>query len=1010
MKNWYSKLLEKMTEQERNAFRVNLIVLGAVIVSLPLYVYLALQSGVWQIYAILATVVALLTLLVYTAVLIRRNRANLAMTLIVGGICVLIPEITALISGLGILLGLTLVLLPIMIGQTLSGRYATRVVVTMGVVFGILTMLLDQFASWQRVSYPLLTSAIPYIVVGALLAIGVYFVREFRNFSIQTKLLIGIIALTALSVGILAFVNYTNTRTNLTNNAGAGLKSLANSQAAAISNVLIQEAHVLQSFDLSKLVQDRVDQVNAFYGSDLVFRDANLQRIQELDQQWRAADAANNDNDPLVKATLNSVVATELREFKETFPENTEVFVTDRYGALIAATNRTSDYYQADEDWWKAAFNEGKGAIYFGQPEFDESSKTFGIILAVPIVAHGTNEVTGVMRTTIRIDSVLAILDANVLGGTGHTDLYLPSKQVLTSENQQNLQPADPQALTHLAALIGNKTYDTFTLDGIPSVVSAAQVTSTDPEVQSAIKNLAWVIILDQSQADNLSPVAKQTRTTLLLALLILAVSSVGSVLLAQTFTGRIVRLTAVASEIAGGNLAAQARVEAPDEMGTLAATFNQMSAQLKGTLDGLEQTVADRTSELEAAQEIMAKRALELQSVAEISTKSSQSTNLQDLLQTVVDLTKSSYNLYHAHIYLLDESKSRLVLVAGAGDVGRQMAGEKRTIVLDHPHSLVARAARTGTGVISNDVTKEPDFLPNPLLPLTRAEMAIPVAIAGEVLGVLDVQADYVNRFTNEDIAIKTTLAQQVATSLKNIYQYEETKSALAQSERLFSASERLARVTDLQELTASAVEVLNIPVVNRALLGVFNHDSTGELEGMIVVANWWNGTGHEVTATGTQYSAEALRLLSVFTSPTPTFFDDMYNDERVDAQTQELVKRLNVRALVGLPLFLGSRQIGTLILEAEEMHNFTQDDIRLFSALAPQIATLLESRRQFEQAQRQAEREAMLNAIGQKIQGATSVEAVLQITAREVGRAVGSKQTRVILKDYSLTESHKK
>ncbi|MEW6403140.1 MAG: hypothetical protein AB1649_15180, partial [Chloroflexota bacterium] len=77
------------------------------------------------------------------------------------------------------------------------------------------------------------------------------------------------------------------------------------------------------------------------------------------------------------------------------------------------------------------------------------------------------------------------------------------------------------------------------------------------------------------------------------------------------------------------------------------------------------------------------------------------------------------------------------------------------------------------------------------------------------------------------------------------------------------------------------------------------------------------------------------------------------------------------------------------------EEPHNFTPDETRLFISLAPQIATVLENRQQFERAQRQAEREAMLNAINQKIQSATTVEAVLQIAARELGRALGAPLT---------------
>jgi len=121
------------------------------------------------------------------------------------------------------------------------------------------------------------------------------------------------------------------------------------------------------------------------------------------------------------------------------------------------------------------------------------------------------------------------------------------------------------------------------------------------------------------------------------------------------------------------------------------------------------------------------------------------------------------------------------------------------------------------------------------------------------------------------------------------------------------------------------------------------------------------------------------------------------------VDKVTMELVKRLNLRAVAVLPLYLGYHQIGALVLEGEEVHNFTQDETRLFSALAPQIATMLENRRQFERTQKQAERESTLNVISQKIQGATTVEAALQIAARELGRALGAPLTiaQIGLKD---------
>jgi putative methionine-R-sulfoxide reductase with GAF domain len=784
--------------QVSNAQRISQIFLGANAVSSVAYLYFALKMQVWQVWMLVALSLVLVGIGALSAWMSQQRSVAGARLLVVATIVAGLTG-SLLVAGIGAMLGIVIMLLSLAIAAQALPRTEINRVLIVGLVAGLGSFAIDVFGAPTRLSIPVLQNLIPYLAGIAGAAFSFLIIRQFYSYSLSTKLLVGVIGLTGLTVATLAFINYRNTQANLINSAGAGLKSVANSQAATITNVLIQEAHVLQSFDLSKIVQDRVDQVNASYGPDQA---ANLQQIELLDQQWRAADAANNDNAAIVRPILNSEVASELTEFRETFPENVEVFVTDKYGALVAATNRTSDYYQADEDWWQAAYNNGIGAIYFGQPEFDDSSKTFGIILAVPLVAHGTNEVTGVMRTTLNIDSILAILNADILNGTGQIDLYLPGNQVLDPEYAQSLTEADPEASARINTLIGETAYDSFTYEGVKGIVSAAPVVSTDAETQLAIQNLGWVLIVHQDEADALAPVANQTRSNLLIALLILAVAAVMSILLAETITGRIVRLTAVASEIAGGNLAAQADVESPDEVGLLATTFNNMSAQLKNTLDGLEQTVAERTKELEEAQKTMAKRAAELQSVAEISTKASAATNVDELLQNLVELTKSSFNLYHTHVYLVDQSQKKLVLAAGAGDVGKQMVNDKRSIPLDHPHSLVARAARTLQGAISNDVTREPDFLPNPLLPETRAEMAIPIIFGDSILGVLDVQADHVNRFTDEDIAIKTTLAGQIAVSLQNVRSFAEVQARAEREALIGSISQKIQGATTVESV----------------------------------------------------------------------------------------------------------------------------------------------------------------------------------------------------------------
>ncbi len=164
---------------------------------------------------------------------------------------------------------------------------------------------------------------------------------------------------------------------------------------------------------------------------------------------------------------------------------------------------------------------------------------------------------------------------------------------------------------------------------------------------------------------------------------------------------------------------------------------------------------------------------ASELETVAQVSTAASTILDADELLQSVVDLAKSSFGLYHAHIYLTNETGKKLVLKAGAGNIGRLMSLEGREINIDDD-SIVARAARTHKGVMENNVRRTVDFMPHPLLPETRSEMALPMVVGGKLIGVIDLQSDEENYFTQEDLNVQTTLAAQIAVAVENANQYE--------------------------------------------------------------------------------------------------------------------------------------------------------------------------------------------------------------------------------------------
>ena len=191
-------------------------------------------------------------------------------------------------------------------------------------------------------------------------------------------------------------------------------------------------------------------------------------------------------------------------------------------------------------------------------------------------------------------------------------------------------------------------------------------------------------------------------------------------------------------------------------------------------------------------AEETLIRRATELATVAEVGTITATILEPKQLLQQVVDLTKTNFGLYHAHIHLLNDNQDTLVLTAGAGKVGQQMVAEGRRIPLAAKNSLVATVARTKQGSIRNYDPPGEGFMPHPLLAETRCEMAVPMALGEDVLGVLDVRSDKLNHFSTTDMQTYTTLAAQIAVALQNARSFARSEQALKEMAEL---SRRLTR-----------------------------------------------------------------------------------------------------------------------------------------------------------------------------------------------------------------------
>jgi GAF domain-containing protein len=274
-------------------------------------------------------------------------------------------------------------------------------------------------------------------------------------------------------------------------------------------------------------------------------------------------------------------------------------------------------------------------------------------------------------------------------------------------------------------------------------------------------------------------------------------------------------------------------------------------------------------------------------------------------------------------------------------------MVAQGWQISLDQKQSLVARAARMRTGIIVNDVRQDPTWLPNHLLPHTRSEMAVPLLAGERVIGVLDVQSDQVDHFTADDIQIQSALATQVAVSLENARLFEETQATLAETAHLYQANRRINEVSDLTEMMAVIAETSHVPALNQLYLATFEHGPAGEVENLIVTANWFGGQGTPPPPVGTRFSVAAMPYKNLLFTLEPVFINDVLQDERLDFGAVAAIQEERIQSMAILPMWVSNRQIGVLLLKAASPHNFSKPEERLYASLARQVAVAVENQR---------------------------------------------------------------
>lgn len=404
-----------------------------------------------------------------------------------------------------------------------------------------------------------------------------------------------------------------------------------------------------------------------------------------------------------------------------------------------------------------------------------------------------------------------------------------------------------------------------------------------------------------------------------------------------QAIIQPIQTLAQAANQVAVGNLEQRVRlgplayshsIGNQDELEALAHAFNQMVAELKTFYTNLETKVNQRTAELQA-------QALRLQISMSIGQQITSNLDLDLLLPQIAQLLQQQLGYYYVAIFL--GGTKTLALKAEFGPANHQfekLPPPYKTYILHE--GIIGLAALNHQQYYLEDIFKDTQRLHLEAAPRTRSEVALPLIVNRNVLGVLNIQNDRVAAFNAEELALLEALANQIAIAINNASVYHLEKSRRQFAEHLKQIAHTLANDTDPLDI---------LPEVLRQLSEIVPY-----ARGLIVTCETEKARALALHGFPNMVHPENLTIARA----EEHLYREIYTSHRVRLLTDAAAQFTDwqmpynlppARAWLGVPLLHGQRVIGVLSLTRLTTTVFTPDEVALASAFAGQITIALQT-----------------------------------------------------------------
>ena len=368
---------------------------------------------------------------------------------------------------------------------------------------------------------------------------------------------------------------------------GKRLGTIARGEAGAISLLIKERVKEATCLADASEVKDAVREANVSYinrGEDEIKK-----TLIQIDKEWIDSQGTTKTANQILNNNLSVFLKIHRSKYHA---EYVNILVTDREGAVVAMTKTPTDYYQSDEEWWRNAFNQGRGSVFIDDSDCDISVSTQALGVSVPIKEEG--DIIGILKISYRVKDILDLVvnikteeDAVASLVRRQGDIIACSSEELTSEQitdvERNILAENEYGWVD--DIHGNQR----TIMGYAVVVADIYTRVSSPGSGKGVAGekwepTKWYLFLDKKQSEVFAPINRLINIIIATTIIIILIVLVIALRISRSFSRPFRLLQEGVNIIGRGNLDYKVALNTNDEIGQLSIAFDQMTEDLKKT------------------------------------------------------------------------------------------------------------------------------------------------------------------------------------------------------------------------------------------------------------------------------------------------------------------------------------------------------------------------------------------------------------------------------------------